>query len=506
MAVRALPPGVVKRRTLFGLLDADGWTAAFFKALFWFLVIIFLLGYVPDRAYYFTVSKTIDLGFNAVPIVNFCPGSNEDLRCPAPVGALVPWQASPSELALPQPRSGAQAFQSGTNLYIIGGLVDGAATADTLATIVTTEGNLDRWMDGAALPEPRSDFAFASLSGVPYVVGGLDASGAPTDTVFQGVVEEGVLTGWETPEGLTLPVAMSDAMAVSGGTGIYIIGGRTAEGLSPDVWVTRLSEGNPRTLGAWEDTGLPLSDGQGSPQPRADGMAVAVGETVYVAGGEGPDGITRSIFRLELDDGEPLQDDATGRPLGWASAPESQQLPEARARAASFTANGTLYILGGVGEDQQPQASSLWAVPETTSGNLPSWQRLDPSDLPAGRAGGAVTNVGSFAFLIGGEDATGPLADTLRANASPAPPFFRFGLFGMTIPALAIQGEIGQQLGYINAAGVGGLNFVVLILIGLAYSHPKATMRVVERVSRGRFRAPRDAQGYPGEGVTPAER
>jgi DNA-binding MurR/RpiR family transcriptional regulator len=34
----------------------------------------------------------------------------------------------------------------------------------------------------------------------------------------------------------------------------------------------------------------------------------------------------------------------------------------------------------------------------------------------------------------------------------------------------------------------------VLVLIGLAYSHRQGTMRVIERVSRGRFRAPREEE------------
>ena len=52
---------------------------------------IFFLGYVPDRAYYFTVNRTIDLGILAWSPVNFCPEGNQSLPCPAPVGAVVPW-------------------------------------------------------------------------------------------------------------------------------------------------------------------------------------------------------------------------------------------------------------------------------------------------------------------------------------------------------------------------------------------------------------------------------
>ena len=97
---------------MFGLLDANGWGWAGIKALFWFLTIIFLLGYIPNVAYYATVSNTVDVGYNFLSIVNWCPEGNKDLPCPAPAGAVVPWEPSPAELALPSARSGALAVQS----------------------------------------------------------------------------------------------------------------------------------------------------------------------------------------------------------------------------------------------------------------------------------------------------------------------------------------------------------------------------------------------------------
>ena len=42
-----------------------------------------------------------------------------------------------------------------------------------------------------------------------------------------------------------------------------------------------------------------------------------------------------------------------------------------------------------------------------------------------------------------------------RANLAPQPPFFQLGLVGATVPALKVSGEIGQQLGYLNAATAG---------------------------------------------------
>ena len=104
MSQQALPAGqpVYRKRALFGLFDADGWAWAGVKAAFWFVLIIILLGYIPDRAYYFTVFPTIDLGLLAWSPVNLCPPENEDLPCPAPVGATLPFFPSPPDFRAPR--------------------------------------------------------------------------------------------------------------------------------------------------------------------------------------------------------------------------------------------------------------------------------------------------------------------------------------------------------------------------------------------------------------------
>ena len=42
---------------------------------------------------------------------------------------------------------------------------------------------------------------------------------------------------------------------------------------------------------------------------------------------------------------------------------------------------------------------------------------------------------------------------------------------GATVPALKIDGEIGQQLGYLNANGIGMANFALFVIIGWAFAH-----------------------------------
>ena len=87
-------------------------------------------------------------------------------------------------------------------------------------------------------------------------------------------------------------------------------------------------------------------------------------------------------------------------------------------------------------------------------------------------------------ILVGGVTSpTRVLASSVRANTAPQSPFFQLGLVGATVPGLKIEGEIGQQLGYLNAAGVGTVNFILLILIGWAFAHKAQTRAIIAPAS-----------------------
>jgi hypothetical protein len=488
---RALPPGAARRRAVFGLLDADGWAWAFWKALFWFVFIIFLEGYVPDRLYYFTVSPTIDLGYNVISPVNFCAPTNKTLPCPAPIGAVVPWQQSPAEVALPQARAGSGTITSGVNLYVVGGRgSDGKATADVFGTTIDNANFAGGWSTAPALPAPRTDAVVVSLSGTPYVIGGRDETGAPVSTVFEGTVAEGALTGWQEASDLALPVPLAEAAGVATTKGIWIFGGRTTgDTLQATAYEAAVPAGSS-TLGAWQAVSqLPL------PEARADQAAVMTGNFIYVLAGNGPNGPTNSVFFLALGSTqEPLLNPGTDQPYGWgvSTGPGADfALPEPRAQQISFANAGNIYVIGGVGADGQLVSTNYWATPDPVNGTLAGgWHQLDATDLPAPLAAASVADVSSTAFLIGGDTPSGTTAGSLRASLAPASPFFRLGLFGVTLPALSIKGEIGQQLGYIAAGGAALADFALLCLIAIAYSHRRQTRRFIAWLSRGRFRVP----------------
>ncbi|MEO8571720.1 MAG: hypothetical protein ABI553_08445 [Chloroflexota bacterium] len=481
MAHQALGPGTVlrRRRAMFGLLDAEGWGWASVKAFAWLIIIIFILGYLPDRAYYLTVGQTVDLGVLAWSPVNLCPPTNRTLPCPAPIGAVIPWEPSPQELNLPQPRTDGSVLQVGTKILYIGG-TDGTTAQPSVYVAPTVEtGNFDKWVDGPALPGPRADASVASVAGSIYVIGGRDASGAPTSTVYtlKPDSQTGALGAWSALASLALPEARSSASVVVTPDGVLLIGGRNADGPVATTWKSKLNAQG--VLGPWAPE-------QSLVAAQTDATAVLVGDFVWLYGGSDANGpvskVQRGAFGQPAAPGLPANPDQ-GKLVRW-DVNNQANLPAARTNAAGWGANGAIYLVGG-NDGSAPKSELYWAIP-TTAGDIPEWKHLDATDLPApGLEGAAAVISGPDSILVGGMTSGGAVfGSSVRANTAPLSPFFQVGLVGATVPGLKIDGETGQQLGYLNAAGVGTVDFIVLLLIGWAFAHKAQARGMLARVTR----------------------
>jgi hypothetical protein len=168
-----------------------------------------------------------------------------------------------------------------------------------------------------------------------------------------------------------------------------------------------------------------------------------------------------------------------GKLIRW-DVNDAANLPAPRANGTGWGANGAIYMAGG-NDGSGPKTELYWAVP-TTTGDIPEWKHLAASDLPEPREGAPAVISGPDAILVGGTTSAGVVASSVRANTAPQSPFFQLGLVGATVPGLKIEGEIGQQLGYLNAAGVGTVNFIILLLIGWAFAHKAQTRAIIARV------------------------
>ncbi len=485
MAQQALGTGMIvpRKRALFGLLDADGWAWAGVKAFIWLIIIILMLGYIPDRAYYLTVNRTVDLGVLAWSPINFCPPDNETLPCPAPVGAVVPWHTSPPELDLPEARTDGTAIQLGTKILYIGGSDGETAQSSVFVAETVATGNFDKWADGPPLPEPRAKASVLQISGTIFVIGGLDADGSPTTTVYTITPDPqtGVFGDWvEAPEAMTLPEGRAGSAGVAAPDGILLIGGDGPDGPVTTTWKSAFDEQG--ALQAWEPEAAMFA-------PQTDATAAIIGDHVWLYGGHDANGPVATVQRgdlgLEAAEGFPENPDQ-GKVIAWAVS-ATANLPAPRDDAAGWTANAALYNVGGIGPDGEAQRETYWAVPDV-NGNIPEWKRLEVSDLPTGLAGASAVITGPNVILVGGQTADGPVKSSVRANTAPQSPFFQLGLVGATVPGLKIDGEIGQQLGYLNAAGAGTVNFIILLLIGWAYAHKERTKAIFARIlgRRGR--------------------
>ncbi len=465
-----------RRRVLFGMLDADGWGWAWVKAVFWFFLIILLLGYIPDRAYYITVQKTVDVGLLAWSPINFCPPFDETLPCPAPTGATLPWHNAPEQVRLPASRTDGAGAVIGKTYFYAGGSDGQAAVASVYVSHAVGTGNLDTWSQGPALPEARSDAAAAVVGNTLYVIGGFGPDGKTTNTVFSlAIANDGTLGAWKTEDALALPAARAGASVVAVSDGLVVMGGTDGTAATDTVWKSQ--QDSKGALGAWAQQ-TPLEE------PNVDGAAVHEGDVILLMGGTNAQGtVVATVQKGTVGGSQATADDPNAIIDPWAASGQTN-LPAPRTNLSAFSANGSVYVQGG-SDGNGPKTETWWGEPGA-SGAVTEWHHLAPTDLGAGVEGAAGVVSGSHAFLIGGATVSGPTNDIARANLAPEPPFFQLGILGATIPALKLDGEIGQQIGYLNAAGVGTVNFILLLLVGWGFAHKERVREIVAARRRRR--------------------
>ena len=474
---RAIGPGAVPpRRVLFGLLDANGWGWAGVRSVLWTLVIILMLGYIPDRAYYLTVSPTVELGLNMASLVNICPAENEGLPCPAPAGALIPWKSA-TEADLPGDGVDGSLLQAGSHLYYVGGTSGAPRLATTNVSVATIDAaGLSAWAAGTPLPEARAHAGVAFFAGKAYVIGGASDTTPATASVYVGTPDAttGLITAWERLDALELPAARSGAAVTVVSDGIVVLGGEGTD-RSPTTTVWKAKLGANGELEPWASF-------MDLPEPRTFAAAALIGDSIYVWGGKDANGPAAEAVRGDIAVApavgghsapvvNPDQGDAEiGTIYRWDGGPQEGNLPTPRDGAALWSANGTLYVAGGT-IDGAATSSVLWAAPVAATG-VTKWTSVELSNLPAdgARVGASAVVIGAHAILLGGADAAGAYsAGALSAGTSLKAPVFRVGLFGLTVPGLALQGEVGQQIGFLSAAGAWTLNFVIMLGAAVAY-------------------------------------
>ena len=199
-----------------------------------------------------------------------------------------------------------------------------------------------------------------------YLMGGYRRDGATVPTVE---IYDTRARRWR--QGPALPLAVNHAMSATVRGAVDVFGGYTADG-KPSARAFRLDGG------AWRR----LPD---LPSGRAAGTAVALGGTVYLAGGIGPKGLDTSMLVYHAADRR------------WSLGP-GPPTPREHLGGAGFA--GKVYTVGG----RVAGHGDLGAV-EVFDPATAHWTALAPLATPRGGLGATAT-AGGLVVVAGGEPST----------------------------------------------------------------------------------------------------
>ena len=458
---------------------------------FWFILLIFLLGYIPDRAYYFTVNKTIDLGHPRLEPGQLLPAGERDAAVPGAGrrGRAVGGRAA-GDLAAgsrgPTAPSSSPARRCCTSA---GQRRHEAGRHDVRRDDVRGRATSTSGRDGpeaARGPHRRRRRSFSG--GKIYCVGGIGPDGKPTDdgrTSSTPGLETGALGEWQTAEEAKLDLDLPRAARRGGRscrppTGCSSSAGRDGTTPVDTVWKSTFDKSGKLRA-------------SGSPQP---GTLYHAGHATRRAAvvGELPLGLRRDVGRRQADEDGPARRVRDRAPTPTQDRPRSgvarRRDRPARAADEPRRLRRERRALRGRRHRRHEAAERRCTGRSRRRRQHPRVEapRRRATCRPAGWRGGAPVILGPDAIIVGGDDdRRGRSPASARANLAPQAPFFQLGLVGATVPALKIDGEIGQQLGYLNANTIGIVELRDLrCIIGWAFAHREQIKEWRERRRRER--------------------
>lgn len=207
----------------------------------------------------------------AVNNVQYAPISATD-------GSIGTWAAGGS---LPAVRAWGSLQVAGGSLYYIGGQ-DSTATNEQATVYYTTSisaGN-PTWNGATAsngLPGARTKFSATVWNNRLYVVGGLNASAAVSNTVYvspQLSFGGDITSAWTTSTAFN--VARTGAAVTAYANNLYLFGGNDGTNYLSDVQYTQINSDG--TVDAWSFT-------KSLPGPLSDSVAVSANGYIYLVGG-----------------------------------------------------------------------------------------------------------------------------------------------------------------------------------------------------------------------------
>jgi hypothetical protein len=319
------------------------------------------------------------------------PARDEVAKRPAAAPGTV--RIVPAPYQLPSGVAEEAVLPHGSDLLLLGGLSQTSAPTAAVRLLNPVTGNTTA-VGRLAAATPGA--AGASLNGRDYLFGG-GTGHTPATSLPTTVQQIGTRGGAGSVVG-QLPGPRSGLGAVTIGGTAYLLGG--------SVWMASSGDVLASTDGRHFRTVARL------PVPVRDPAVAALGDRIWVFGGQAAAGPTSDIQRVTVP--------GPGRP-GTASAAVVGHLPHPVTGAAGFTLGGTLFVAGG-------QVSQPGRTPASTiSGQVLSYQPGSAAvtlagQLPVPVAGAGVAVTGHTAYLVGGDDGVRPVPTVTRIQLAPDPP------------------------------------------------------------------------------------
>lgn len=355
-------------------------------------------------------------------------------------------QLTPAPYQLAAALSREVVLPAASGLLIVGGLTSRGTSTDTVTGLNPVTG-ATRVV--ARLAAATHDAAGAVLGGHAFLFGGGTATSVPTVQAFTS--GSGLVSGEDAAVVGRLPVARSDASAVTAGTAAYVIGGYDGASLIPQVLATT----DGRRFRVVARLPVPV---------RYPAVAAGAG-VIWVFGGQTASGATDVIQRINP---------ATG------AAAVVGHLPQPLQGAAGIVLDGQVYVAGGAAAGLtssmvyrfDPATSSVTAV-----GHLP---------VPVAYAAAATS--GDVGYLIGGQDGQ---------RAVPAVTTFRLMPPGHALPGAAAAPWLAPVTGH--GLLVPGSDPSVLPADVLIADHMNNRLLIVDPQGRIRWEFPRPGDLAPGQ-------
>ena len=217
------------------------------------------------------------------------------------------------QLGIPRYAAGGFIYQG--KLYVVGGMTTGGRVTSAVETIDLSTGQRGY---ATSMPYPRAHYAGVLLNDKYYVIGGVDPSHTPTDTIL---VYDPASDTWSTLAA-SLPTPLAYTCGDTDGANIFVAGGMNDQG---DVVGTTIQI-DPAAPSTAQKSDMNT--------PRENHACGILGGKLYVFGGDnGSGGLIASIEQY---------DPATDT---WTTL--SETLPEGLTgiQAARITLSGKQYIL-----------------------------------------------------------------------------------------------------------------------------------------------------------------